>query len=452
MERCPLCPNVNDPLPCEGPTKCDIFFVGEAPGASEQKQKRIFIGKTGQELNDHYLPLAGLRRSNVRIGNAIKCLPPGHGGRLDSGRNKDIELLMACASHSLYSEIQEVSPRLIVPMGAFACQAIDPDIQLDLQHGIPLETSWGTVFPMWHPSAGLHEPKRMLLIRNDWIRLGKYLKGKLRLPKDECPIPQYMPVTFMDHKTFDGGAVYRPMACDTEITGAGNPYCLTYSVEPGHGRLIKADDPDGLYYFQKRLNERTGPILFHNWLFDKHVVEAMRLRFPEHLIVDTMVMAFHLGNLPQGLKALARRELGMTMDDFSDVVTPYSLPIALEYLRAAQEIDWPKPEEQLVRDEDGKWKMYKPQSMSTKLKRFFTDYAKNPNKDVFDMWANNWEDSHAQIEAVLGPWPGRCITHVPFDKVIHYACRDADATLRLWHRLQGMTRKVRKTLQENWGD
>src|ERR1700722_14181018 len=83
LDRCPLCPNINDPIPCDGPEQCDIFFIGEAPGAMEQKQGKVFVGKTGQELNNHYLPLAGLKREDVRIGNAIKCLPPGHAGKLD---------------------------------------------------------------------------------------------------------------------------------------------------------------------------------------------------------------------------------------------------------------------------------------------------------------------------------------------------------------------------------
>jgi len=177
----------------------------------------------------------------------------------------------------------------------------------------------------------------------------------------------------------------------------------------------------------------------------------MGLRFPKHLIVDTMTRAFHLGNLPQGLKALAYRELGMKMEDFDDLTLPYSKPIMLEYLREAAEVKWPTPEEQLVRDAEGKWKLYKPQSMSTKLKRFFTDYSKNPNKDLRDIW-DNWEDSHAIIEEKCGAWPGMDIRHVPFDKVLHYACRDADATLRLWIREQQMTRNVRRTVQERWGE
>lgn len=195
LTRCPLCPNINDPIPCDGPEQCDIFLIGEAPGKDEQKQKRVFVGKTGQELNDHYLPLAGLRRSNVAIGNAIKCLPSGRGGKLDIGRSKDIELLYTCANHSLYGEIEAIRPRLLVPLGAFACRAIDPDIELDLQHGIPIMTSWGMAFPMFHPAGGIHEPKKMLLIRTDWYRLGKYLKGKLYMLEDEYPIPKYGVIT-----------------------------------------------------------------------------------------------------------------------------------------------------------------------------------------------------------------------------------------------------------------
>lgn len=433
------------------------MFIGEAPGRDEDRKGIPFVGKTGQELDQHYLPLAGLRRENVTISNAISCLPVGHGGKLDMGRQKDMDLLTCCASHHLYPELDELKPTLIVPMGAFVCYAIDPDIQLDLQHGIPLETSWGTVFPMYHPAGGIHEPKKMLLIRNDFIRLGKYLKGKMKLTRDVYPEPIYSnPPRHEVGTVYYGGQRWDTdftwaMACDTEVTRYKEPYCLTYSLLPGTGDLIKADDKDSLGVFQLILDRWTGPILFHNWLFDESVVHRMGLRFPRHLIVDTMARSFHLGNLPQGLKALAYRELGMAMQDFDDLVTPYSTPLCLQYIRDALSHDWPKPDEQLVKDDNGLLKMYKPQSMSTKFKRFLTDYQKNPSKSPYEAW-DNWEDSHELIQSVMGPWPGKCITHAPFDKVLHYACRDADATLRLWQREQGMTRRVRKSLQENWGD
>lgn len=428
------------------------MFIGEAPGRDEDRKGIPFVGKTGQELDQHYLPLAGLRREYVTISNAISCLPVGHGGKLDMGRQKDMDLLTCCASHHLYPELDELKPTLIVPMGAFACCAIDPDIQLDLQHGIPLETSWGTVFPMYHPAGGIHEPKKMLLIRNDFIRLGKYLKGKLRLPKDDIKgLVYYRHLTGPEHHLWPIYDLSLPLACDTEVDRYKNPYCLTFSPAIGTGYMIKADDKECLRQFQRVLDRYKGPILFHNWLFDEAVVRRMGLRFPKHLIVDTMVLSFHLGNLPQGLKALAYRELGMAMVDFDDVVTPYSTPLCLQYIRDALSRDWPKPDEQLVKDDNGLLKMYKPQSMSTKFKRFLTDYQKNPNKSPYEAW-DNWEDSHELIQSVMGPWPGKDIRYAPFDKVLHYACRDADATLRLWQREQSMTRRVRKSLQEYWGD
>jgi len=91
--------------------------------------------------------------------------------------------------------------------------------------------------------------------------------------------------------------------------------------------------------------------------------------------------------------------------------------------------------------------------MNTKMKRFWTDYSKNPEiKDPFAMWDDNWVDYQDAIEEVCGPYPGKCISHVPFDRVIHYACRDADATLRLWKYLKRVKVNVRRRPQENWSD
>ena len=89
--------------------------------------------------------------------------------------------------------------------------------------------------------------------------------------------------------------------------------------------------------------------------------------------------------------------------------------------------------------------------LSSILKRFFTDYEKAPDtKDVFIMWEKNWVAQQAMMEDVYGPWPGKCITHVPFEKVLYYACRDVDALIRLWPVLQGMKARVRHFSQELW--
>lgn len=455
-DRCALCPGVNACIPPHGPEDADCLFIGEAPGYQENKYALKhppgfpFIGKTGQEVDRHYLPLAGLRRDSVRVTNAIRCLPISSGGKLDPNRRGDVELLHSCAEQFLLPEMERGHLRAVIPLGSFACRAIVPDVSLDIDHGIPHDTEWGIpAFPMYHPALGIHEPKKMLHIRTDWWKLRRFLNGSLEQPMDGYPETDYQEVTDADE--LEALDPTRALACDTESTRDHQPYCLTYSQAPGTGRLIRATRHDILSLLGQKLGRGWhAPILFHNWLYDWPVTEAMGLHIPHRLVVDTMARAYHLGNLPQGLKALSSRELGMIMQSFDDVVTPHSSALVLRYYREAYGEPWPKPEPQQVRDEQGGWKVYKPQSMTTKLKRFFTDYTKNPNKDIFDMWTKNWREEQAQIEAKMGPWPGKCISHVPFEEALHYACRDADATLRLWGVLQRMATMTRRRGQEHW--
>lgn len=454
-DRCALCPGVNACIPPDGPEDAEVLCIGEAPGPQEDRiakkhpPGKPFIGKTGDEVNRHYLPLAGLRREHVLFINAIRCFPTSAGGKLDPTRAKDLALLECCAATHLYPLIERLRPKILVPLGAFACRAIDASISLDIHHGIPREDTAGRrVFPMYHPALGIHEPKKMLYIRTDWHRFRSYRSGRLRVAVDEWPNPDYREVT--DEAEIQEIDPERPLAIDTESEWGGRPFCLTYSDEGGRGRLIRAGRPALLAALGARLEQGRGPILFHFWLHDRSVIEEMGVHLDPQRIVDTNLLIFHLGNLPQGLKAVAFRELGMEMEDFDDLVTPHSRENVLFYYRVLASQDWPKPEEQLVRDEAGQWKLYKPQSMNTKLKRFFTDMDRNPDKDVFGMFEDNWVEEQAALEAACGPYPGKCISHVPFDKTLYYACRDADATRRLYPVLRAMRRQVRRMSQEHW--
>lgn len=453
MNRCPLCPGVNNCVESDGlMQKGGILLVGEAPGKDEDKKKIPFIGKTGTELNQNYLKLAGLHRGAVRITNSIRCLPTSAKGKLDPKRTADLDMLYSCAECHLYPEIEQMKPKVIVAMGTFACKALDPSIDLEMQHGIPCETSFGTVFPMYHPALGIHAPKSMLMLSNDWRRLGKLRLGQLHVPQDEYPETDYRVAdTNLVHEDLQG-CTDQPIACDTENFRDGKPFCLTYSVRPGTGRLIMWNDYAALEVFQQYMDIWEAEILWHFWLHDYKVTRQMGLKFNKNRIVDTILPVYHLGNLPQGLKALARRELGVGMKDFDDVVTQASKDLVLDFYRDAWQLDWPKPEEQMVRDKDGELKLYKPQSFRTKLKRFWTDYSKAPDtKDVFEMWTKNWEDVQGMVEERIGrQWPGKCISYAPFDEVLWYACRDSDVLLRLWPTLKRRRSLVRKLPQYKW--
>lgn len=450
LTRCPQCPGKHKCVGPSGPSG-DILFIGEAPGRDEEKRGEVFIGKTGEEVNRHYLPLAGLRRDRVRFTNAIRCLPDTSGHKLDPTKPAHVALLESCSAHHLHADIQTGGYRLLVPMGAFACRAVfGAAYDLELRHGLPVDTAWGIpAFPMYHPALGIHEPKKMLYIRNDWEQLRRYLGGKFRQTVDPYPQPDYAEVTDAEEIlcTLDPSL---PMGMDTETKRGGAPFCFTYSQAPGMGRLVRAENTAVIRAFNRVLKTWRAPLIYHNYLYDYRPVREMGLELPHFWVRDTMALIYILGNLPQGLKAVAYRELGMEMQDFEDLVKPYSQENVLHYFRMAQTEEWPKPDPQLVLDEDGHYKLYKPQGMSTKLKRFFTDLSKNPEKDVFRMWEENWVDEQGMLEARLGPYPGMCITHAPFEKVLHYACRDADATLRLWGLLRKMKRWVRRTEQGSW--
>src|SRR5687767_5447175 len=75
--RCPMCPQQANLVPPDMGPYADgrIMFVGEAPGADEDEKGRPFVGKTGKETNEMYLPLASLTRDGVYFSNAVKCRP-----------------------------------------------------------------------------------------------------------------------------------------------------------------------------------------------------------------------------------------------------------------------------------------------------------------------------------------------------------------------------------------
>ena len=99
----------------QGPIEADWLFVGEAPGAEEDKQGLPFVGRAGQLLNSILFSI-GLARDKVYITNVLKCRPP---------RNRDPmgEEVIQCEDY-LHDQIDQIKPEIIVAMGRFAAQAL----------------------------------------------------------------------------------------------------------------------------------------------------------------------------------------------------------------------------------------------------------------------------------------------------------------------------------------
>ena len=88
-----------------GNEKARLMFIGEGPGADEDKIGEPFVGKAGQLMNQAFLGL-GIKRENVYIANIVKCRPP-------QNRDPEIDEMSSCIDY-LKNQVMLVKPKIIV--------------------------------------------------------------------------------------------------------------------------------------------------------------------------------------------------------------------------------------------------------------------------------------------------------------------------------------------------
>ena len=113
--KCDLASSRTNAVPGEGDPDARIMFVGEAPGADEDAQGRPFVGRAGQLL-DKIINACGLKRSDVFIGNILKCRPPDN-------RDPRAEEIISCLPY-LQRQIEIIDPEIIVALGAHAAKTL----------------------------------------------------------------------------------------------------------------------------------------------------------------------------------------------------------------------------------------------------------------------------------------------------------------------------------------
>jgi DNA polymerase len=140
------CETATNMVPGDGDPAAAVMLVGEAPGASEDKQGRPFVGRAGKLLEE-LLAEAGLARGDVYITNVVKARPPG---------NRDPRA-DEVAHHMpwLERELALVEPRLVVPLGRHALRHFDRAAKISDVHGTPLRAGDRDLFPLYHPAAAL---------------------------------------------------------------------------------------------------------------------------------------------------------------------------------------------------------------------------------------------------------------------------------------------------------
>jgi len=150
--RCQLCEKRTKTVPGQGSPTPEIMFVGEAPGADEDRQGLAFVGRAGQLLTKMILAM-GYTRDEVFIANINKCRPPGN--RAPS--SVEMETCMPF----LRRQIAILQPRVIIAMGKTAVDGLvglPPDTTISRFRGTWTTFEGIDLMPTFHPSYLLRTP------------------------------------------------------------------------------------------------------------------------------------------------------------------------------------------------------------------------------------------------------------------------------------------------------
>jgi len=166
-----------------GNADADLMFVGEAPGAHEDKQGLPFVGQAGRLL-ETLLGEIGLERADVFIANTLKCRPPGNRDPLPG----EID---ACQDY-LFRQLELIEPRVVCTLGNFATKLLRADAATGITrlHGREEVRRIGPrtvrLYPLYHPAAALYTPSMLDVLRADFGRIPELLAQ----PVPEQPAPE----------------------------------------------------------------------------------------------------------------------------------------------------------------------------------------------------------------------------------------------------------------------
>ena len=158
-KSCKLCNNRTNIVFGCGDQNADIMFIGEGPGADEDKQGIPFVGKAGKLMNNAF-DIVGINREKVYIANIVKCRPPNN-------RDPQDDEISACINY-LRNQVMIIKPKIIVLLGRIALQTIlGKEYKITSSRGKWIEKKGILYMPTWHPAALLRDETKKIDFIND---------------------------------------------------------------------------------------------------------------------------------------------------------------------------------------------------------------------------------------------------------------------------------------------
>ncbi|MGA0069439.1 MAG: uracil-DNA glycosylase family protein [Miltoncostaeaceae bacterium] len=184
--RCPLSEGRTTVVVGAGDPDADLLFVGEAPGANEDRTGLPFVGQAGKLL-DELLAGIGMSREHVFIANVLKCRPPGN-------RDPRPEEIDSCRGY-LEEQVALIRPRVVCTLGNFATKLLSGNPEgISKVHGQPLPVEFSgvsvTLYPVYHPAAALYTRAMLGSLQEDFARLPALVAGESpAAPAEPHPAP-----------------------------------------------------------------------------------------------------------------------------------------------------------------------------------------------------------------------------------------------------------------------
>src|SRR5688500_5644757 len=162
-----------------GNADADLMFIGEAPGANEDRMGLPFVGQAGQLL-DQLLGEIGLARADVFVANVLKCRPPGN-------RDPQPAEIDNCQSW-LLRQVELIEPKVICTLGNFSTKLLRGEpTGITRLHGRDEERVIGLrrvrLLPLFHPAAALYTASMLETLKADFARI----PDLLALPMPDQP-------------------------------------------------------------------------------------------------------------------------------------------------------------------------------------------------------------------------------------------------------------------------
>ena len=128
----------------EGSAQAPVVFVGEGPGAEEDRTGRPFVGRAG-ELLTKMIHAIGWKREEVYICNIVKCRPP-------QNRAPQLDEVASCIPF-LHKQLLAIQPRVIVALGKPAASTLlGRNLAITKVRGIWHEWNQIPLMPTFHPA------------------------------------------------------------------------------------------------------------------------------------------------------------------------------------------------------------------------------------------------------------------------------------------------------------